>query len=210
MTLVPDALGFDPDIISPREAYSLIAGSVTPRPIALVSTLSPDGRPNLAPFSFFNAGGSHPPSLVFSVTPSRSGSAKDTLRNIQETGEYVVHICSHHVREAMNLTSTTLPYGESEWDISPFTPVACVKVRPPRAQECPIAMECRLFQVVPHGHGPGSANYVIGEVVYFHVSPDILTEGTIDPQKLDVIGRLGGDGYVRVSGSAVFDLARPA
>src|SRR5437016_5177149 len=111
----------DPAEVSAREAYALLLSCVAPRPIAFVSTISPDGDFNLAPFSFFTAGGANPPSVVFSPTANRSGGFKDTLRNVEATGEYVINVVTYAMREGMNECSPEYPYGESEWDKAGFT-----------------------------------------------------------------------------------------
>jgi flavin reductase (DIM6/NTAB) family NADH-FMN oxidoreductase RutF len=204
-----DFLGIDPAGLSKVEIYRLLLHCVAPRPIAFTSTLSPQGQPNLAPFSYFIAGGANPPSVIISPTTSRHGQPKDTLRNIRDTGEYVINVVTYAMRERMNLASAELPYGESEWEHSGFTPVPAVKVKPARVRESPLAIECRLFQIVPHGSGPLAANYIIGEVVYFHVARSILVDGTIDAQRIDYIARMGADWYARVSPEAMFEMTRP-
>lgn len=191
------------------EAYRILLHCVSPRPIAFVSSLSADGKPNLAPFSYFMAGGANPPSVAFSPSFNRHGEPKDTLRNVEETGEYVINVVSYAMREKMNRTSTEYPYGVSEWEPSGFTPAPSMKVRPARVAESLLAMECRLFQIVPHGGKPLSANYVIGEVVYFHVAETLMRDGVIDASQIDYIGRMGGDWYTRVTPEAMFEMPRP-
>lgn len=195
--------------VSAREAYALLLNCVAPRPIAFVSTMSPDGAFNLAPFSFFTAGGANPPSVVFSPTANRSGSPKDTLRNIEALGEYVINVVTYAMREGMNATSPEYSYGVSEWDKAGFTQAPCHKVRPPRVLESPLAMECRLFQVVPHGSGPMAATYVIGEVVGFHIAEYLLEGGAIHPDRVDYIARMSGDWYARANAAAMFEMPRP-
>jgi flavin reductase (DIM6/NTAB) family NADH-FMN oxidoreductase RutF len=199
----------DPASADPSEVYSLLVGVVVPRPIAFVSSLSADGVPNLAPFSFFNAGGAHPPSLVFSPVTSGAGRDKDTLNNIRATREYVVHIAPWGLRERMNQSSADYAPEVDEFVEAGFTKVASKKVKAWRAAECPVAMECRLFQIVEHGSGPLRANYVIGEVVYFHIEDRLFVNGRIDSGALDAIGRLGGPMYTHVTKESVFNLARP-
>jgi len=199
----------DPATADPAEVYSLLVGCVVPRPIAFVSSLSPAGVANLAPFSFFNAGGAHPPSLVFSPVTSGAGRDKDTLNNVRAMREYVVHISPWSLREKMNQASADYPPDVSEFEKAGFTKAQSVKVKPWRAAECPVAMECRLFQIVEHGAGPLRANYVIGEVVYFHIAESLFANGRIDSGALDAIGRLGGPVYTRVTKESVFNLPRP-
>jgi flavin reductase (DIM6/NTAB) family NADH-FMN oxidoreductase RutF len=199
-----------PGDLSPREAYALLLHCVSPRPIAFVSTLCPDGRPNLAPFSYFMAGGAHPPSVVISPTTARDGSPKDTLRNIEATGEYTISVVTRAMAERMNRASAEYPYGVSEWEEAGFAPAPARVVKPPRVAESPLALECRLHRIVPHGDGPLSANYVIGEVVCFHVAGSLRTaDGAVDPTRVDYVARMGGDWYARATPEAMFELPRP-
>lgn len=197
-------LGFDP--------YDLLIHAIAPRPIAFVSTLSPDGSPNLAPFSFFMGAGSNPVSVCFSPCTKADGTSKDTLRNIESTGEYVIHTVSGRMAEGMVTTSRPLPHGESEWPGSGFTPVPALKVRPPRVAEAPFAMECRLHKVVPHGEGPDAANYIIGEVVQFHVAASLMTTdpSEVVPSSVDYLARMGGAWYSRVLPESLFVMKRPS
>lgn len=202
--------GLDPKEIAPAEVYALLTGCVVPRPIAFVSSLSADGIANLAPFSFFNAGGGNPPSLVFSPVTSGTLRDKDTLHNVRATREYVVHIAPWELRERMNQTSAEYPPGVDEFEKAGFTKAPSTIVKPWRAVECPIAMECRLYQIVEHGEGPYHANYVIGEVVWFHVEESLMTkEWRIDSAAIDAIGRLGGPNYTRVTPESIFAMPRP-
>ena len=199
----------DPAKVAPSEVYSLLVSVVVPRPIAFVSSLSAEGVANLAPFSFFNAGGANPPSLIFSPVTAGSGRDKDTLHNVRATREYVVHIAPWDVREKMNQSSADYPPEVDEFVEAGFTKVASARVKPWRAAECPVAMECRLFQIVEHGSGPYRANYVIGEVVYMHVAERLYVNGRIDPTVLSPIGRLGGPFYTHVTKESVFNMPRP-
>jgi flavin reductase (DIM6/NTAB) family NADH-FMN oxidoreductase RutF len=202
---------FVPSEMSPREAYALLISCVAPRPIAWVSTCAPDGSVNLAPFSFFNAGGANPVSVVFSCTNFRDGRPKDTLRNVHATGEFVVNIAPYWLAEQMNQTSFEYEYGVSEFEQVGLTRAPSLYVQPPRVAESPIAMECKLFQVVAHGAGPVAANYVIGEVLCFHIAETLLTpEGIVDNLVADYIGRMGESWYVRATPEAMFRLQRPA
>jgi flavin reductase (DIM6/NTAB) family NADH-FMN oxidoreductase RutF len=195
--------------MSPAEAYALLVGVVVPRPIAFVSSLSRGGVANLAPFSFFNAGGANPPSVVFSPVRSMALHEKDTLRNVRETGEYVVHIAPYGLRERMNQASADYPPEVDEFEMSGLTKAKSERVRPWRVAECPIAMECRLYRIVTHGDGPLAANYVIGEVVYFHILESLMADGRVNSAAIDAIGRLGGPAYTRVTPESVFHLPRP-
>jgi flavin reductase (DIM6/NTAB) family NADH-FMN oxidoreductase RutF len=190
------------------EVYRLLVDIVTPRPIAWVTTLNREGRINLAPFSFFNAFGSNPPVVVFSPTLRRDGSKKDTLSNIEATGEFVLNAAVEPLAAQINETSRELPHGESEAERAGLALIPSERVKPPRVAESPVHMECRLIQVVPIGGGPLAANLVIGEVLVIHVNDDLLTEsGRVDPRKLRTIARLGGDDYCR--STDLFEMKRP-
>jgi flavin reductase (DIM6/NTAB) family NADH-FMN oxidoreductase RutF len=155
------------------------------------------------------AGGANPPSVVISPLTGRDGSFKHTLRNIEATGEYVINVATHAIRERVNVASAEFPYGESEWEHAGLTPGPSVRVRPARVMESPLAIECRLHQVVRHGSGYLSANYIIGEVVYFHVSEAVLAEGGVDARRVDYIARMGADWYTRAEPGAMFEMPRP-
>jgi flavin reductase (DIM6/NTAB) family NADH-FMN oxidoreductase RutF len=195
--------------LPPREAYAVLTHLVVPRPIAFVSTISLEGVLNLAPFSFFMAGGSNPPSVAFSPTLTSKGLEKDTLRNIREQGEFVVNTVHRSMSAGMNATSVALGPDESEWPPSGFTPIPSELVRPPRVEESLAQMECRLFQVVEHGEGPTAARYVIGEVLRVHLRREVLTEGVLDPSKVETIARLGGPDYLDTRRTERFELPRP-
>lgn len=195
--------------LPPREAYAVLTNLVVPRPIAFVSTISESGVLNLAPYSFFMAGGSNPPSLAFSPTVTSQGKEKDTLRNIRANGEFVVNTLHRAMSDGMNATSYAYDADQSEWPSSGFTPIESDIVRPPRVEESLAQLECRLFQVVDHGDGPTAARYVIGEVLRVHLRPEVLTDGILDPAKVETIARLGGPDYLDTSSTLRFALPRP-
>lgn len=201
-------LGIEPSDLSMTDVHRLLLHFVAPRPIAFVSTLSSEGVPNLAPYSYFMAGGANPPSVAISVLTGRTGQPKDTQRNILYSGEFVINIVTYEMRERMNYASSEFPYGVSEWKEAGFTPIPSAKVRPARVQESPLSMECRLFQVVTHGSGHLAANYIIGEVVFFHIARSIMPEGVLDPTRVDYIARMGGDWYVRTDKPTMFSMPR--
>jgi flavin reductase (DIM6/NTAB) family NADH-FMN oxidoreductase RutF len=208
-TVVQPYLGFDCAQLSPTEAYRLLNHLVAPRPIAFVSTISADGIPNLAPFSFFMAGGLNPPSVAFSPLTNRHGQLKDTLQNIQATGEFTINVVSAGMQERVNIASIDFESDVSEWDRAGFTPAPTVRVRPARVAESVMAMECRLYQIVSHGDDVNSANYVIGEVVYFHIAQYLMVNGEIDPTQVNYISRMGGNWYDLVNSDSMFELSRP-
>jgi flavin reductase (DIM6/NTAB) family NADH-FMN oxidoreductase RutF len=190
------------------EVYQALVGIVTPRPIAWVTTVDAAGRVNLAPFSFFNAFGANPPVVVFSPTNRRDGSKKDTLLNVEATGEFVVHSAVASLAEKVNATSKELPPGESEVEYAGLHTTASVKVKPPRLVEAPVAMECKVRQIVPIGSGAIAANLVIGEVLVIHVDDAVLDSmGRVDPRKLKTVARLGQDYWCHTSD--LFEQKRP-
>jgi flavin reductase (DIM6/NTAB) family NADH-FMN oxidoreductase RutF len=190
------------------EVYRTLIGIVTPRPIAWVTSLDPESRVNLAPFSFFNAFGANPPVVVFSPTLRRDRTRKDTLNNVEATGEFVINAAVESLAEQVNLSSADLPPEMSEVELTGLRLLSSKLVKPPRLAESPAHLECRLIQVVPIGNGPNSANLIIGEVVVIHIADDMLdAEGRVDPRKLKTIARLGGDYYCRTSD--LFTMKRP-
>jgi flavin reductase (DIM6/NTAB) family NADH-FMN oxidoreductase RutF len=190
------------------DVYQTLVAVVTPRPIAWVTTVDRDGRVNLAPFSFFNAFGGNPPVVVFSPTLRRDGSKKDTLLNVEATGEFVVNAAVAPLAKEVNASSKELPRGESEVDYAGLHTVPSVMVKPPRLAESPVNLECKLIQIVPTGSGPIAGNLVIGEVLMIHVADRVLDgSGKVDPRKLQTIARLGGDWYCHTSD--LFTMHRP-
>jgi flavin reductase (DIM6/NTAB) family NADH-FMN oxidoreductase RutF len=203
-----------PSSLPHRELYSILLNSVAPRPIAWVSTLSSSGRPNLAPFSFFNAVCVDPPLLAFAPglrqprqPEAGQAEAKDTLRNIRDTGEFVVNIVTYELAEAMNLTSGEYDASMNEFDVAKLTPQASAIVRPPRVAESPVSFECRHHQILDFSTRPTSGSLVIGEVVSIHMNDAHLKDGRLDRNSLDLIGRMGGNQYTRTTQR--FEMLRP-
>lgn len=195
--------------LTPRDAYALLISVILPRPIAWVSTVSADGRGNLAPFSFFQGVTANPPTLLFVAANTREGAKKDTLRNIEATGEFTVNLVPYSLAEAMNATSASLPHGESEYERFGIRAAPAARVRPPRVADSPVSLECVLDRIVSVGEGPLAGNVIFGRILHAHVDDAVLgADGRPDPAKLDLIGRLGGEGYVRTRER--FDLRRPA
>jgi len=182
-------------------------GSIVPRPIALVSSLSKSGARNLAPFSFFNGVCSNPPTILFSTVIRKDGAHKDTLNNVEATKEFVVNIVSEDFAEKMNITSADFPPDVDEFIESGLTPIPSDLVKPPRVSESRISMECKLTQIVRIGSGPGGGCTVFGEIVRFHIADELFNNFRIDPDKLQAIARMGGPTYARTRDR--FDLARP-
>jgi flavin reductase (DIM6/NTAB) family NADH-FMN oxidoreductase RutF len=190
------------------DVYRAIVGVVTPRPIAWVTTIDIEGRVNLAPFSFFNAFGANPPVVIFSPTLRRDGTKKDTLLNVEATGEFVLNAAVESLAEQVNLSSKELPHGEDEVALTGLTVRPSLKVKVPRLVESPVNLECRVRQIIPVGDGPISANLVIGEVVVIHVDDHVLDgSGGVDPRRLRTIARLGGSFFCR--STDLFEMDRP-
>jgi flavin reductase (DIM6/NTAB) family NADH-FMN oxidoreductase RutF len=198
-------LSADPASQPAIDSYKLLAGSIVPRPIAFVSTISLEGVTNLAPFSFFNAVCAEPPIVCFSV--GNRVPPKDTVANIRATGEFVVNIVSEAIAEQMNLCAGDYPAGVSEFEISGLTPEASDIVKPPCVSESPVNMECRLIQIVDCGTRSGGASLIVGEVVRFHFDRNIAHNFRIDPAKLRAVGRMGGNQYIHTEDR--FEMIRP-
>jgi flavin reductase (DIM6/NTAB) family NADH-FMN oxidoreductase RutF len=195
--------------LAPREVYQLLTRMVAPRPIAFVSTRNLKGQGNLAPFSYFTIGGSNPPSLVFCPLLNRERQKKDTLLNIEETGEYVINIATLEMAGRLNQASFPYPHGVDEFDQVGFTRSPSRKVAPPGVAESPINLEMRLHTIVRHGDGPLASNYVIGELVYIHLRDEVLTDGLPDNRKLAHLARLGEEYYSAVSADSLISIPRP-
>lgn len=179
-----------------REAYQWMIATILPRPIAWVSTIAPDGRTNLAPFSFFQGVTANPPTLMFVPVNNRQGAKKDTVRNIEAVPEFVVNLVSRELAEQMNACAALLPYGESEFEKFGIAAAPSTKVRPPRVAAAPVAFECTLHQIVNIGEGPLAANVIFGRIHVAHLQDRVLgADGRPDAGKLDLIGRLGGEDY---------------
>jgi flavin reductase (DIM6/NTAB) family NADH-FMN oxidoreductase RutF len=198
-----------PSEIAHREVYNILLNAVAPRPIAWVSTLSSSGQPNLAPFSFFNVVCVKPPLLGFSPSmrsPKKAelagksgGEHKDTLRNIRETGEFVVNIVTFELAEAMNLTSGEYDASVNEFDVAKLASAPSTIVQPGRVAESPVSFECKLHQILDFNPSPDGSSLVIGEIVSIHINDRHLKEGRLDRDSLDLIGRMGGMQYTRTT-----------
>jgi len=203
----------DPKSVPPPAVYKILIGCIVPRPIAWVSTVGADGVNNVAPFSFFMGVCSDPPTLAFSSGPRGGGSTtgagvrKDTVRNLEATGEFVVNVVDDSLAEQMNLTSGEYPPEVDEFRVAGLTPAAGVKVRAPRVLEAPISMECRVVQILRVGRGPHSL--VLGEIVHFHLRDDLYDRATgrVDMRRLRPVGRLAGEMYTHVHD--LFEMKRP-
>jgi flavin reductase (DIM6/NTAB) family NADH-FMN oxidoreductase RutF len=202
-----------PSELSHSELYGILLNSVGPRPIAWVSTVGASGQPNLAPFSFFNAVCADPPLLAFAPglrkpkADKGHGDAKDTLRNIRETKEFVVNIVTYGLAEAMNVTSGEYDASVNEFELAKVTPACSKIVRPPRVAESPVSFECKLYQILDFSTAPTGSSLVIGQVVSIHMDDAHVKEGKLDRNSLDLIGRMGGIQYTRTIQR--FEMVRP-
>ncbi len=194
--------------LKPRDAYGWMISTILPRPIAWVSTISLEGKTNLAPFSFFQGITANPPTLMFVPVNTRDGAKKDTVRNIEAVPEFVVNLVPFALGEQMNASSASLPYGESEFEKFGIVTTPSQRVRPPRVAAAPVAFECTLERIVLIGEGPLAANVVFGRIHLAHMHDAVLgADGRPDSAKLDLIGRLGGEEFTRTQQR--FDLERP-
>ena len=186
---------------------AVLTGVVVPRPIAFVSSISASGVANLAPYSFFNAVSYDPPTIVFSSSRHTERKAKDTLANIEETGEFVVNVVVDAIAEAMNSTAAEFPADVDEFEIAGLTAIPSDIVRAPRVSESPVNMECRLNQVVNLGREGHQHGLVIGEIVLMHIRDDIIEGHRINHQILKPTGRLAGNMYCYTADT--YEMVRP-
>ena len=193
-----------------RTAYFWMASTITPRPVAWVSTCSIAGSTNLAPFSFFQMITPSPPTLMISPLLHPNGQLKDTARNIEQTGEFVVNLVPFPMVDAMNASSFSFPADVSEIERCNIETTASEMVRPPRVSGVAVSFECRLTSMTAYPAGAPSCHVILGQVVLAHIDERILdASGQIDPVKLDLVSRMGADWYGRTSGDANFILPRP-
>ena len=198
---------FPIDTLDAGAAYKLLASVVVPRPIALVSTLGPDGVVNAAPFSFFNLVGSSPPTVALGITDKAAGTPKDTRANIVCSGEFVVNLVHFDLSEAMNQCAVALPAGESELERAGLTTLPSVRIAAPRLAEARVSLECRLHSVVEVGDN----KIVLGEVVFLHIADEFVDpeNSHVKAETLGLIGRMHGGGWY-LKTTDLFDLPRPA
>lgn len=201
-------LDLDPATLSPKDIYKLIIGAIVPRPIAFVSTVSAAGVGNLAPFSFFNGISSNPACVMIAVSRKEDGSKKDTLRNIEETKQFVVNSANEWLIEPLVHCAGVYPYGVDEMNLVGLTPEPSVKVKPARVKESSFQMECALYKALEIGDGSaGSTTVVFGKILYMHAHESIYKDGKILFSEHRAIGRLGGFSYGRIA--ETFDIPVP-
>ena len=198
----------DFEALTAAEAYRWLTATVTPRPIAWVSTRAASGIDNLAPFSFFQVVCDAPPTLMLSIGMRPDGGEKDTLSNLRERGELVIQLVSAAQAEAMNASAAAFPHGVSEFERCGIASMPSQRVAPARVAGCAVAFECRLASIQPYPAQAPTHHLVFAEVVFAHIDDAALGDARhVDPAKLDLIGRLGGSAYTRTRD--VFQLKRP-
>jgi flavin reductase (DIM6/NTAB) family NADH-FMN oxidoreductase RutF len=201
----------DPNSLSTAELHGYLLGAIAPRPIAFASTIDEQGRPNLAPFSFFNVFSANPPILIFS--PARRGrdnTTKHTYENVLKVPEVVINVVSYSLVQQCSLASTEYDEGVNEFVKSGLTELPSEIVQPPRIKESPVQFECVVKEVIELGEEGGAGNLVMAEVVKIHINEEVLNEqGKIDPIAIDLVGRCGGDFYSRCNVQSMFEVPKP-
>jgi len=201
----------NPEQTSVPAFHSILLGAVGPRPIAFASTINKDGRPNLSPFSFFNAFGANPPLLIFSPARRvRDNTTKHTLENCKVNPEVVINVVDYAIVQQMSLASTEYEEGVNEFEKAGLTMLASEVVAPFRVKESPVQFECKVIQIIETGDQGGAGNLIICQVVRAHVRSDLYDESKgINQQAIDLVARMGGNWYCRAHGSALFEVAKP-
>ncbi|MFN4909693.1 MAG: flavin reductase family protein [Flavobacteriales bacterium] len=204
-------VSIDPKAISVQRLHHFLLAGVSPRPIALASTMDQHGQPNVAPFSFFNVFSANPPILIFS--PARSGrtnETKDTLKNVLEHPEVVINMVDYSMVEQISLASSPFERGVNEFTKAGLTPLASEIVQPYRVAESPVQLECKVNEIIALGNEGGAGNLVVCEVVKMHIDERVLDEdGMIDSLKIDLVSRMGGDWYCRADATSMFEIKKP-
>jgi flavin reductase (DIM6/NTAB) family NADH-FMN oxidoreductase RutF len=202
---------YTPSEMETPQLHGLLLSAVAPRPIAFVSTIDEQGRPNLAPFSFFNVFSANPPIAIFSPARRvRGNTTKHTLDNVKMNKECVINIVNYDILHQMNLASCEFGDGINEFEKAGLTGIASDSVAPLRVKEAPVQLECKVREIIHLGEEGGAGNLVVSEVVRMHFSEDVFGEdGNLDPQKLDLVSRMGQNWYCRANGDAVFEVPKP-
>ena len=202
---------FDPETLETKNLHKLLLSAVAPRPISFASTIDSKGNVNLSPFSYFNVFSSNPPILIFSPSRRvRDNTTKHTLQNAEETREVVINMVDYSIVEQMSQSSNDYPKGVNEFTETGLTEVSSVKVKPPRVLESPVSFECVVDNIISLGENGGAGQLVIAKVVHIHVNSELLdSNDQIDPTKLDLVARLGGEWYSRVSKESMFTITKP-
>jgi flavin reductase (DIM6/NTAB) family NADH-FMN oxidoreductase RutF len=199
----------NPETLPHQSIYKILTGAVLPRPIGWISTIDISGRPNLAPFSFFNVVCSNPPTVLFCpLIRGIDGNKKDTLNNVRATKEFVVNIVTEKLLSAMNASSVEAPAGFNEFEFAGLTPASSMTVTPPRVAESPIHFECRVREIIDINDAPGGGSIVIGTILHIHVEDNVMIGmDKINLTALQPLGRLAGGAYSRVTD--IIELERP-
>jgi len=202
---------FDPELLDTRTVHKLLSASIAPRPIAFASTVDAKGNVNLSPFSFFNVFSSNPPILIFSPARRvRDNTTKHTLQNAAETKEVVINIVDFPIVEQMSASSKEYAKGVNEFIESGLTEVPSLKVKPPRVLESPVSFECVVDNIISLGEHGGAGQLVIAKVVHIHVKSEVLdANNEINSEQLDLVARLGGDWYTRITKDSMFKIPKP-
>ena len=202
---------FDPETLETRDLHQLLLSAIAPRPIAFASTIDSKGNVNLSPFSYFNVFSSNPPILIFSPSRRvRDNTTKHTLQNADETREVVINMVDYSIVEQMSKSSNDYAKGVNEFTKTGLTEVSSLKVKPPRVLESPVSFECVVDNIISLGEMGGAGQLVIAKVVHIHVNSELLdSNDQIDPTKLDLVARLGGDWYSRVTKESMFTVTKP-
>lgn len=203
-------ISIDPKDIPIQKLHGYLLGAIGPRPIAFASTIDEKGRPNLSPFSFFNVFSANPPILIFSPARRvRDNTTKHTLDNVCKVKEVVINVVNYDIVQQMSLSSTEYPEGENEFLKAGLTMLKSDVVKPFRVVESPVQFECKVTKIEPLGNGGGAGNLIFSEVVKIHIDSTILDEkGNIDPNKIDLVARMGGNWYSRAT-QGLFEVAKP-
>jgi flavin reductase (DIM6/NTAB) family NADH-FMN oxidoreductase RutF len=200
-----------PEEENTAKLHGLLLGSIAPRPIAFVSTVDAQGVPNLSPYSFFNVFGANPPIAIISPARRvRDLSTKHTLHNAEATRELVINVVNYNLVHQASLSSVEYPAGVNEFVKAGLTQIPSIKVAPPRVAESPVQLECLVEDIYYSGTGGGAGNLIRARIVAMHIQHQVLDpDGKIDQNAIDLVGRLGGDYYVRASGNALFTVPKP-
>lgn len=204
-------LTLNPSDLSTAELQNYLQYAIAPRPICFVSTIDKDGNVNLSPFSFFNMFSTNPPVCIFSPARRvRDNTTKHSLENVLEVPECVINVVNYSMVQQTSLASVEYPKGTNEFIKAGFTQLASDLVKPPRVAESPVQMECTIREVISLGENAGAGNLVLAEIKLIHINEEILDEsGRIDQTKIDLVARLGGDWYCRVTEDNLFKVEKP-
>ena len=204
-------VSIDPKDLPVQKLHQYLLGAIGPRPIAFASTVDAEGKPNLAPFSFFNVFSANPPILIFS--PARSGrtnTTKDTYNNVKIVPEVVINVVNYDIVHQMSLASSPYAPGVNEFEKAGFTALKSDNVKPFRVAESPVQFECKVNEVIELGTEGGAGNLIICEVLKIHIHDEVLdSNGMIDQQKIDLVARMGGDWYSRANAESMFEITKP-